>query len=789
VVYLNMDCIGYLEPSGEPPVIVFTDSLSLAIAGYMQTIAHAHTDYRAQTRVQPIGASDHNSFWEAGYRVVDSGTAISSPYRHTVEDVLENIDPDFARAIAAVNVATTAAVAGVVGEDPNLPPETVRVANCAASASPVTLRPTFEWDGVDFDGAVSLYEYALESDIGRRDGDRPLDWKPLPAHQTALTLEDLPEGPNILHVRAIDDQGAVDPSPVVYEFTTDASLRPALTVETNFHPEVLDFEGPRGTSGDGARPAAFTVFDGERLVFTVASDASAYCGVADSVAFAVADTGDWSGWLPSPYELVLRPGPGDTAIHFRTRDENGATTEGSISLRTVTAPMDRPLLHVDDWFSGGVPEVDHDGFYAEVLSGESCVTWDPFEHLVEYVPTLPPMEELGRYRTVLWTLDQQGGFLQATQAESAYHSLEGFVRAGGNLIIEGQSSLLTLAGLDSYAYEATFARGGFVHDHVGVDSVRNAGVSANPSYPPQYGYAFLGGAATGALGLPDAPVDTLGKWADGYETYGGLPYCEIARPLPATRRLYLFDSHVNPVLAERPCATARFSDNETGSVAWFGFPLYYLQTAPATEMLTRVLGSMRSWQETPTLSYFTWDAEPDSVVLSWYLSPASASIECTLERAGSSTGAYRAVNAEPILAGVDGRYRHTDDSVEELSTYYYRLVVTDRWGAVTAHGPWEVATYTSRTASWLDCPRPNPFFETARISYGVAFDHQWVAVAVYDLAGRLVKTLREGPAQAGRYEVTWDGTNAAGEAVGRSVYFVRARVGPETLERKVVLLR
>jgi hypothetical protein len=198
---------------------------------------------------------------------------------------------------------------------------------------------------------------------------------------------------------------------------------------------------------------------------------------------------------------------------------------------------------------------------------------------------------------------------------------------------------------------------------------------------------------------------------------------------------------------------------------------------------------MRSWQEPPTLSYLTWDAEPDSVVFSWYLSPASASIECTLERAESSSGEYRAVNAEPVLPEADGRYRHTDSSVEELSTYHYRLVVRDRWGAIEMHGPWEVTTYTSRTASWLDCPSPNPFSDAVSISYGVAFDHQWVSVGVYDLAGRLVRSLRKGPAQAGRYDVIWDGTNADGEAVGRSVYFVRVRVGNETLERKVVLLR
>ncbi|HYW68873.1 MAG TPA: M28 family metallopeptidase, partial [bacterium] len=189
VVYLNMDCIGYLEPSPEePPVTVYTDSLSMAIAGYMQTLATEHTDYEIQTRVQPIGASDHTSFWEARYNVVDTGTTISSPYRHTDQDIIDNIDPEFARAIAAVNVAATAAVAGVVDEDPNLPPETVRLASCASASSPITMTPTFEWYGVDFDGEVVLFEYAVES------GGLPGEWTPLPAHQSSLTLEGLSEG-------------------------------------------------------------------------------------------------------------------------------------------------------------------------------------------------------------------------------------------------------------------------------------------------------------------------------------------------------------------------------------------------------------------------------------------------------------------------------------------------------------------------------------------------------------------------------------------------------------------
>jgi hypothetical protein len=791
VVYLNMDCIGYLEPElDEAPVIVFTDSLSLAIAGYMQTLAHEHTDYEFQTCVRPFGASDHTSFWEAGYNVVDTGTTVSSPYRHTVEDVLDNIDPEFARAIAAVNVAATAAVAGGGGEDANLPPEPVRVANCAASVSPVTMRPTFEWGGVDFDGSIARFEYAVESQVHRDTADgaagfyeRPFEWEPLPPHQTSLTLEGLGEGAHILRIRAVDDEGAIDPSPATYEFVTDASLRPTLTVGLNFHPGARTFQGRRA----GARVPPVTVYEHERLVFTVTSDASSYCGTADSVAVAIADSAAWSGRHESPYEFVLRPGPADTAVFFMTRDENGTATTGRVSLRTVPALMDRPLLRVDDWFVGGVPEAAHDAFYSEVLSGESCDVWDPFEHIQDYVPTLPSMEELGRYRTVLWTLDQQGGFLRPGQAESTYHWLEGFVRAGGNVILEGQASLETMGGEGQYFYDATYGPGDFIFDHVGVDSLRSAGASSNESVPELYGYAFLGGIAAASSGLPDVPVDTLGKWSEGYEAHGGVPYCEIVRPRDGTRRLYLFDSYLNPDLSERPCATVRYPDDGTGSFAWFGFPLYYLQTEPAEEMLALLLDSIRDWHEPASLSYFAWDAEPDSVVLSWYLTPPDGPIGCRLERSGP-TGGFHSLSDDPVLPGPGGRYRFVDGSVEWSTTYSYRLTVTEQWGVTTTHGPWEVSTPSALPSPWLESPHPNPFPGTTSIHYGVAADHRWVSVGVYDVSGRLVRMLREGPAQAGEYDVTWNGTNGRGDVVGSGVYFIRARIGQETLERKVVLL-
>jgi hypothetical protein len=259
------------------------------------------------------------------------------------------------------------------------------------------------------------------------------------------------------------------------------------------------------------------------------------------------------------------------------------------------------------------------------------------------------------------------------------------------------------------------------------------------------------------------------------------------RPLPGTQRLYLFDSYLNHELSERPCATVRYPSDETGSVAWFGFPLYYLEAEPATRMMALLLDSMGDWQEPSSLSYFTWNAAPDSVVLSWYLAPTDGPLGCVVERAQAHDD-FQPLHDGLVLPGTHGRYGFVDDQVEQSTTYSYRLRVTEQWGVVSTHGPWEVSTSSALVSPRLDSPSPNPFSETLDIHYGVAADHRWVSVGVFDVAGRLVAQLREGPAQAGEYNVAWDGTDRRGARVSSGVYFVRVRVGSEALERKVVLL-
>lgn len=85
---------------------------------------------------------------------------------------------------------------------------------------------------------------------------------------------------------------------------------------------------------------------------------------------------------------------------------------------------------------------------------------------------------------------------------------------------------------------------------------------------------------------------------------------------------------------------------------------------------------------------------------------------------------------------------------------------------------------------------PNPFAESTAIRFAIpASGARSTTVAVYDLAGRLVRELASGPRSAGSHTVTWDGRDSAGRRVAAGVYLTRVEADGETAVRKVVHLR
>ncbi len=73
--------------------------------------------------------------------------------------------------------------------------------------------------------------------------------------------------------------------------------------------------------------------------------------------------------------------------------------------------------------------------------------------------------------------------------------------------------------------------------------------------------------------------------------------------------------------------------------------------------------------------------------------------------------------------------------------------------------------------------RPNPFTSRANISYAVPVDGRHVEIRIFDVSGRLVKTLVNEPSLPGTHSVQWDGRDDRGTSVAPGVYFYRMNAG------------
>lgn len=86
----------------------------------------------------------------------------------------------------------------------------------------------------------------------------------------------------------------------------------------------------------------------------------------------------------------------------------------------------------------------------------------------------------------------------------------------------------------------------------------------------------------------------------------------------------------------------------------------------------------------------------------------------------------------------------------------------------------------------LDAPRPNPTLGLATIAYTLPTALH-LRIRVYDVAGRLVRTLIDSATPAGPGEAVWDGRDEAGRHVSPGVFFYRMEAGGWQSRRKMIL--
>jgi len=127
------------------------------------------------------------------------------------------------------------------------------------------------------------------------------------------------------------------------------------------------------------------------------------------------------------------------------------------------------------------------------------------------------------------------------------------------------------------------------------------------------------------------------------------------------------------------------------------------------------------------------------------------------------------------------------------------------WGAFL-HDPWRTQFYgyvvptgvDVGDADWnasarvvLEQNTPNPFNPVTTISFVVPGTgaERPVGLAVYDVAGRLIRTLTDESLGPGRHEAAWDGRDETGRSVSSGIYFYRIDIGGASASKKMTLLK
>lgn len=165
----------------------------------------------------------------------------------------------------------------------------------------------------------------------------------------------------------------------------------------------------------------------------------------------------------------------------------------------------------------------------------------------------------------------------------------------------------------------------------------------------------------------------------------------------------------------------------------------------------------------------------------WFAIERWASVDSlTLEPGAVDTAVFESWTAGPVGTFVTTCYTVLSGDADPANdTVHGQVVVVPGTG---------IEENRALPVAWaLGRPVPTPFAGNTQVRYALP-RASGVTVGVYNSAGRLVRTLASGAAEAGYHTASWDGRDDAGRRVAPGVYYCRMSAGEFRAMRKLVKL-
>jgi hypothetical protein len=183
------------------------------------------------------------------------------------------------------------------------------------------------------------------------------------------------------------------------------------------------------------------------------------------------------------------------------------------------------------------------------------------------------------------------------------------------------------------------------------------------------------------------------------------------------------------------------------------------------------------------IASFDATAVERGVELLWIIASSDGLEGFNVYRSGDLDASFVRLNDDGLLPA--GETSYLDGTVEPGRTYEYRIGAVDRDGEF-------LSMVQSVTTPHRDVElyqnRPNPFNPSTRIDFYLPSRAQ-VTLSVYDVRGKLVRTLVDQPSQFGHHSIVWNGTDNGGGSVSSGIYFYRLQTDNKVITKKLVVVK